>query len=175
MKRMLIEFFPVGMVTLAAIFDLMSRRIPNALVAAGLVAALFLHVFLPAGGGWKVWMLGMLTGFGVFLPFYVLRGMAAGDVKLMAAVGSFVGPHLAFKIALATFVIGGAWSLFVIVYKGKIRDTWINLRALMAPVLMRIAGMPAQSTGMQKESVGRLPYAVAIALGTLTILFFGGN
>jgi prepilin peptidase CpaA len=170
---MLIEFLLISLVVSAALTDLHSRRIPNLLVSVILIAALVAQVLLPEGAGWRSWLFGMLTGFALFLPLYLLRGMAAGDVKLMAAVGAFVGPQPAFQIALATFVIGGVMALAFILYKGRLRDTWLNLRALIAPVLMRTAGMPAQATGMPKESVGRMPYAVAIAFGTLAVLFFG--
>ncbi len=63
------------------------------------------------GAGLVVWALGWLTGLLLFLPFYMLRGMAAGDVKLMAAVGAWLGSGMALRIALATFVLGafGAW------------------------------------------------------------------
>lgn len=167
------EYLLIGMVGLAAITDLASRRIPNLLVALGLTVALVLQLTVPDAGGWKAWLLGALTGFSLFLPFYVLRGMAAGDVKLMAAVGAFTGPAVALKIALVTFLVGGVWALAVIVLSGRVRDTWINLRALLAPVLMRVSGIPAPEALMPKESVGRLPYGVAIALGTAWVTLFG--
>lgn len=170
---MRIEYFLIGMVGMAAITDISSRRISNLLVACGLIIALILQLTLPGAGGWHAWLFGVLTGFALFIPLYVLRGMAAGDVKLMAAVGAFAGPAAALKIALATFVIGGIWALAVIVFSGRMRDTWINLRALLAPVLMRASGIPAQITGMPRESVGRLPYGVAIALGTVSVTVFG--
>lgn len=167
------EYFLIGMVGLAAITDIASRRIPNLLVASGLIAALVLQLVVPGEEGWQARLFGALTGFALFLPLYVLRGMAAGDVKLMAAVGAFVGPMVALKIALATFLIGGIWALAVIVFSGRMRDTWINVRALLAPVLMRASGIPAQITGLPTESVGRLPYGVAIALGTVAVTVLG--
>jgi prepilin peptidase CpaA len=170
---MLIELFLISLVMLAALTDLRARRIPNLLVGTGLIAALVAQVLLPEGAGWRSWLLGMLTGFALFLPLYLLRGMAAGDVKLMAAVGAFVGPQSALQIALATCVTGGVMALAFIIYKGRLRDCWLNLWALITPILMRAVKIPAQATGMPKESVGRMPYAVAIAFGTLAVLFFG--
>ena len=160
------NFVLIAMVTIAAFTDLRSRRIPNVLVAAGLAAALMLHVFLP-GGSPKAWLFGMLVGFALFLPFYLVRGMAAGDVKLMTAVGAFVGPQMALQIALATFLIGGIWALAMILFKGKLRIAWTNLRAITAPLFMRALGMQASATAMPHESVGHMPYGVAIALGTV--------
>ncbi|RJF92631.1 A24 family peptidase [Noviherbaspirillum saxi] len=170
---MIDELLLVGLVGVAAISDLASRRIPNLLIVIGLLAALGAQTLLPDGSGWTTWLLGALTGFILFLPVYALRGMGAGDVKLMAAVGAFVGASVAVKIALATFLIGGVWALAVILFKGKCREAWINIRTLLEPVLMRAARMPSETTGMPMASVGRLPYGAAIALGTLTIMFWG--
>lgn len=165
---MYIEPFLILMVVIAAVTDIGSRRIPNVLVVSGLAIALILQVLLPVTGSWQTWLYGALAGLFLFLPFYMLRGMGAGDVKLMAAVGSFAGPTLALKIALATFIIGGIWSLIVIISKGKVRETWRNVRTMLLPVLMRAGGVPSELPG---PSVGRLPYGVAIALGTLTMLY----
>jgi prepilin peptidase CpaA len=172
-QKMINELLLVGLVGVAAISDLASRRIPNFLIVTGLIAALGAQTLLPDGSGWMTWLLGALTGFVLFLPLYALRGMGAGDVKLMAAVGAFVGASVTVKIALATFVIGGVWALAVILFKGKWRDAWLNMRTLLQPVLMRAAKIPAETVGMPMASVGRLPYGVAIALGTLTVVFWG--
>lgn len=166
------NFFLISMVALAAITDLRSRRIPNALVASGMAAALMFQIFIPGGGGWTAWLFGALTGFALFFPIYMVRGMAAGDVKLMAAVGAFVGPLTALHIALATFLIGGAWGLAVIIFNRKVRATWTNLRAIAETLLMRARGLDASFSDKPYESVGRLPYGVAIALGTAMAMFW---
>ena len=170
---MIIDILLIGLVLAAAATDLASRRIPNVLIAIGLIASLMVQTLSPMGLGGLAWLLGTLTGFALFVPVYALRGMGAGDVKLMMVVGAFVGPHMALKIALVTFVIGGVWSLAVILLKGKWRDAWINMGALLQPILMRAARMPAQMTGMPAKSVGRLPYGVAIAVSALTVRFGG--
>ena len=67
-------------VTAAAVSDLIRRKIPNALVLSGILAALALHLWLWPQQVLPLWLGGMATGFFLFLPLYVLRGMAAGDV-----------------------------------------------------------------------------------------------
>lgn len=164
------EIILVLMVCAAAVSDVSSRRIPNALIAAGLAAALMLHVFGSDSAGWKAWLTGMLTGLVLFLPFYAVRGMAAGDVKLMAAVGSFVGPLMAFKVAMATFLIGGAWALAAIVLKGKIKQASLNISEIVLLRGARSSVVAQERNDMPASSIGRLPYGVAIALGTVTML-----
>lgn len=166
------DIFVVLLVVLAATTDLTTRRIPNLLILAALVGALALKVFEPAGVGWSGFLLGTLTGFAIFFPLYLLRGMAAGDVKLMAAVGAFVGPLAVLKIALATCLFGGVMAIIYIACKGKVAATWSSMRALLLPVILRVGGMPAATIGLPKQSVGRMPYGLAIALGTITVLFW---
>lgn len=98
------------LVVLAAGRDLAERTVPNRLVAAAIVLACALQLWLmPAG--WLMFAAGALTGFLVFLPLYLLGGMGAGDVKLMIAIGAFAGPGLTLQIAAASCIAGGGLSL----------------------------------------------------------------
>jgi prepilin peptidase CpaA len=85
-------------------------------------------------------------------------------------VGAWVGASMAFRIALATFVIGGIWSLAVAARRRRVGHLFTNLQCLMTsatqPGSNSTAGEPAPL-----ESVGSLPYGVAIAAGTLGVLF----
>ena len=100
----------VALVAVAAGFDLKSRRIPNWLVLVGLVSSFIVQILFNSSGsfsGFKAWGLGLLVGFGLFLPLYLLRAMGAGDVKLMAMVGAFLGPVSALGAVLTALVVGG--------------------------------------------------------------------
>ena len=105
----------------------------------------------------------------MLLPFYLLRGMAAGDVKLMLAIGAWVGAEMTFYIVLATFLAGGIGAIAFALLRGRMRQMWANVRALLA----RRKGASAEAAGGPVEiaSVGTLPYGVAIAAGTLGMLF----
>ncbi|CDG85705.1 A24 family peptidase [Janthinobacterium agaricidamnosum] len=167
--RLMLDLALLACVTVAAVSDLAWRKIPNRVVLAGLLAALPLHLLdgglrgLPAS-----WLGGALTGFFLFLPMYAMRGMAAGDVKLMAMVGAFSGPWPALLICFATFVIGGLMAIAIVLYQGRWRACLRNLRLLLWPLLMRTAGLPLAPTSLAPgSSVGGMPYGLAIALGTL--------
>ena len=157
-------------VTAAAVSDLICRKIPNRLVLAGLLAAFCLHGVL-AAPAWPWNSLGgMATGFFLFLPLYLLRGMAAGDVKLIAMVGAFAGPWPALLICFATFVLGGLMALLIVTWQGSWRACPRNLRQLLWPLMARTAVLPlAPSPPASQASVGNMPYGLAIALGTLLV------
>jgi prepilin peptidase CpaA len=113
---------------------------------------------------------GLLTGLLMFLPLYTMRAMAAGDVKLMATVGAFCGPAMTFQISLATYCCGGLLALLIVLWRGKTRAAAVNVGALLRPLLLRLTGIPLVNEPMPTPSVGGMPYALAIALGSFLML-----
>src|SRR5476651_2638973 len=157
-----IEFVLVCLVAQAGVTDLAVRKIPNVLVLTGFVLALILQLL--QGAHWTpvlTWMAGAFAGFFLFLPLYLVRGMAAGDVKLMAMVGAFVGPLAALRIGLLVFLIGGVMALAMMAWTGRLRDGWRNLRALCQPLLLRLCGVPLLPAPLKPgASVGDMPYGL---------------
>lgn len=155
------------LVAAAAINDLVSRRIPNLLLLAGLVAALVLHALSPEPGTALLACFGgAVLGLVLFLPFYLLRSMAAGDVKMMATVGAFTGPAVAFHIAIVAWCAGGVMALVIILFRGRLRLALNNLRGIFQRAVF---GLPSGGETMT-ESAGSMPYGVAIAAGTIYVL-----
>ncbi len=168
----LLETLMLCFVAAAAATDLAARKIPNRLVLAGLGAALALRLWPGAGLDPLDWLGGALTGFLLFLPLYLLRGMAAGDVKLMAMVGAFCGPALALRIGGASCLIGGVMGLCIVLYRGRFLLAVANIRMLLSLWMLRAAGAPLAAPRLAPgASVGGMPYGVAIALGTLLLLW----
>lgn len=153
--------------------DLSTRRIPNWLVLAGLIAAIGCSVTAtytagnqPSAGstlGLANSLIGALSGLVIMLPLYALRAMGGGDVKLMAAIGAFLGPMQVLGAALLTFIAGGVLSLIAALWSGSLMRVLSNLR-LMG--LVTVAGRSAGLSLKDVQTTGRLPYAIAIAVGT---------
>jgi len=159
------------MVAAAAINDLASRRIPNRLLLAGMLGALVLHLLSPRPLDALLAALGgAVVGLLIFLPFYLVRGMAAGDVKMMAAVGAFTGPVEAIHIAILAWCAGGVMALAIIVCKGRVRLALANLWAILRAVLLRLPMAAGAGAGDGRISAGSMPYGLAIATGTLMVL-----
>jgi len=98
------------------------------------------------------------------MPGHIIGATGAGDVKLLAAIGSLVGPSLAFRACLYSIVAGGAIALIVAAHRGLLASTISNAGALvMAPSAARgaIASAPRAS---------RFAYVPAIAVGTFVAL-----
>lgn len=160
---------------LAALSDARHRRIPNALVLVTLLAGLLLNAFgpqpfrdndglfamYPGALGWGASLLGALVALLLFLPFYALRVLGAGDVKLFAAVGAFAGPAASVNLALCVLLAGGLLALARMVMERNSRLVMRNTLAALGQMLPGSAG----SFDAQTHTAWRMPYAVAIAFG----------
>jgi prepilin peptidase CpaA len=163
-----LDVFLLLLVSIAAVNDLATRRIPNRLLLAGLAGAFCLHLLssdplsslLDALGG-------MGVGLAVFLPFYLLRGMAAGDVKMMVVVGAFVGPAHAFEVAVLSWCAGGVMALLLVCLNGRLRQVLSNMKGILRSIWMSGAGLALPAA---QPSIGAMPYGLAIALGTIAVL-----
>ena len=157
----------------AAIFDYRSHRIPNWLVLSGAVVGVLYNglLFPDYGIGFMSAFEGLGLGLILLLPLYLLRAMGAGDVKLMAMVGAFLGPQDVFFAMLASAVAGGVMSILYVLAKGTAARMFANLVAVFQLSFMSVVGgMKPDLQIDASTSAGKLPYGVAIAMGTSSYL-----
>lgn len=98
---------------------------------------------------------------------YWLRAMGAGDVKLMAMVGAFLGPSEVLGVVLATFVAGGVMALAVVLWSRQLANLLQNIKLVLLGGLVKLSAGKLPLMNDLPVSVGKLPYAVAITVGTL--------
>jgi prepilin peptidase CpaA len=160
----------LALVVAAAVYDILFRRIANWLVITALAVGLSLNVFLFEWAGLKTSLLGVALAFAVYFPMYLLRGMGAGDVKLMTAVGAIVGPGTWFAILIFTGVIGGLTAVALLLVRGRLRHTFWNVGFLLSRILQ--FKPPYANTELDVRSAQgiRLPHGALIALGTLAFI-----
>jgi prepilin peptidase CpaA len=160
--------------------DIRHRRVPNWLVLAGACAGIGFNSVLPEGFGFASALpgaigfgdalAGLATGLGLMLPLYLLRAMGAGDVKLMAMVGAFLGPRATVGVVLATFIAGGVLILAVVLRNGTLGRLLANVRMMMLSSFFKLMLYEIPAVDAAPVSAGRLPYGVAIAAGTITYI-----
>lgn len=169
--------------TAAAWSDLRRRRIPNLLVLSGSLLALLLHSVLPAGDGFLsalpggLGVIGALQGFAfgliVMLPLYALRAMGAGDVKLLAMVGAFLGPVEIWWALFFTLIAGGVLAMAVMLQRALLGSLLHNLDLIFWNLLSAINPIGRKGTsGGTFVSAAPLPYAVAIAAGSIAAAIY---
>lgn len=158
-------------ILLASWIDYAQRRVPNWLNLAILVAGFTVQGFYFGWSGIGTGALGMLVGFGVLIVPWMMHGMGAGDVKLMAAIGVWVGPMLALYSFALGAVIGGVAAVVMILSTGRLRMACVNIGLIMAKCSNREAlfdeTASAKSFGQTSQL---LPYGVPLTGGTLVIL-----
>jgi prepilin peptidase CpaA len=143
----------------AVVIDVRTRRIPNWLTG-GLAAGGFGLAF--GGGSVTPWqaLLGLALGLALMLPGHVIGATGAGDVKLMAAVGAFLGPSLVFRAFLYSALAGGLIALVIAVRRGVLAETVHGTgRLVTAPSTRDAIVAPGRRN--------RFAYGPAIAAGTL--------
>lgn len=156
---------------LAAFYDLRFRRVPNWLVAAGLVLGIVGNSILFGFLGLLLSMKGFGLALLIYIPLYLARGMGGGDVKLMAAVGALVGPVNWLVIFVLTGLIGGVIAIVFVLVKGRLRRTLHNVASILQSMASRQAPYAANPELDVRTSAGvGLPHAAVIALGIFAFL-----
>lgn len=160
----------------ASVWDIRTRRVPNALTLGSAAVALAFHALdaggwraAPAAVGWSV--AGWALGFLLFLPLFLLGGMGAGDVKLLAAFGAWLGPGPVFWVAVYGSIAGGVLALPLILARRAFGRTLSNVWVLLG--YWRLAGVrPHPGLTLQTPGAIRLPYALPITVGALLTLWW---
>ena len=156
---------------LASWIDYAQRRVPNWLNLALLLCGLSTQAWFFGWSGVGAGLLGMLVGFGLLIVAWMMHGMGAGDVKLMAAIGAWLGPMLTLYSFGLGAVIGGVTAVVMILSTGRLRMACVNIGLIMAkcssPQTVFSEAHSAKSFGTTSQL---LPYGVPLTVGTLIIL-----
>jgi len=159
----------------AAVIDGRTLRVPNWLTFHFLIAGLIV-AFLRGGSSL---LLTSLAGAGVglvtLLPLYCIGGMGAGDVKLMAALGAWIGPWFTLWAFVSTALMGALMSVVMIVYSGRLFWHLGMIHTIGHEVLtVRNPVVLAERAARRKPNMLLLPYAIPIAAGTITYFVVTG-
>jgi len=162
----------------AAWIDYSERRVPNWLNAALAVAGLITQGVFGSWQGIATGLLGMLVGLGVLVLPWAVHGMGAGDVKLMAAIGTWLGPWLTLISFAAGAILGGAVALVMIIFSGRAVHAYTNLQTILHK-FRRLETAFSEFGGAKTfgDTSQLLPYGVPLAAGTIGVLvtyYLGG-
>jgi prepilin peptidase CpaA len=154
----------------ATITDLRCRRIPNALTFSGALLGFLYSLVAHGGAGALGSVEGWALGLALWLPFYALGGMGAGDVKLLACVGAWVGPAGVIGVAIYASIAGGVLALLVALRHRYLRRAIENVWVLL--VTWRAFGVQRIDAVTLESSKGpRLAYAIPTLAGLLAAMY----
>jgi prepilin peptidase CpaA len=158
----------------AGAYDLRVRRIPNWLVGIGLVLGFAINITLFGWDGLKASLLGIGIATIIYLPLYALRAMGAGDVKLMMAIGSIVGPGPWIGIFLITGILGGIVAMCLLILKKRVGHSMVNLTSIFSSLSrLRAPYKENPELDVRNERALRLPHGAVIAFATILFLSVG--
>lgn len=160
----------------AAASDLRTRRLPNWLTVSAFVAALAAHTAINGLAGLGFSLLGFATGFGILLILWLIGGGGGGDVKLMGALGAWLGASLTLRVffistALAAVATGAIFLTGMLSRGfGYVQRRYLAVGSAGRSSVSRPRDEKALRRRRQKRRM--MPYAVPVAVGTWLVLAF---
>ncbi|GGG00584.1 A24 family peptidase [Paenibacillus abyssi] len=161
----------IGVLMVCVVTDLRERKIYNAIVFPSLLTAWFGHW---TTGGWSALSMsltGFLTGFCILLIPYLLGGIGAGDVKLLALVGALKGALFVLATSFYMALIGAAMALFILIVRKRSRSA---LHACVMYLYGLKYGLKFPFYGLKGSVTATCPYGIAIAGGGMMVLLGKG-
>lgn len=154
---------------LATLSDVTRHIIPNLLNLMILICGVAFQLEMIGLSGLMTAFSGLVVGFLIFIPFYIAGGMAAGDVKMMAAAATLLGPLSALQAAGLSLIAGMFLALLVVLFKGSLlallkRYFMIFKTLFFTRKLIYIQPQEGEAAAL------RFPYALAITTGTVLAL-----
>lgn len=152
----------------AAIIDGKQLRVPNWLTFHLVLGGLFFAAWTGGGAG-LLWSLeGAALGLALLLPLYAIGGMGAGDVKLLAGVGAWVGPGLTLGAFAVSTIVGGLMAAAMVVWSGRLIHHWVQFQRIGQEILaVRDPSKLSALAAARKPTMMLLPYGIPIAVGSI--------
>ena len=130
----------------------------------------WLWMILPLFAAWANLHGGWLVGAAFFFPLFALRGLGAGDVKLIAALGAWLGPGPTVWLAAYSAIAGGVLALGVALARGYTKQAFTNVWGLLG--YWKVMGFkPHPGMSLDASGTPKVPYALPIAAGLVMTLW----
>lgn len=160
----------LGVSAIACITDVRTRRIPNVLTFGAALAGLIFHLATGSVAGLEQSIAGWFVGLLLFLPFFLLGGMGGGDVKLLAALGAWVGFQDVFWLAIYASIAGGVIGIGVALTTNYLGTAFRNIRTMLVSWCL-VGPQPVPSMTLADSKAPRLAYAIPVLVGTMVVVW----
>jgi prepilin peptidase CpaA len=145
--------------------DWRSRRIPNWLTVPGLVIGIAANSIAGGWSGAKDSLLGAALGFALLLPFALIKSLGMGDLKLVTALGAFLGPQRLLLVLFVTILVNGLMALFLVIWKKRVRQTLRNLSHMLTALFS--FHLPGPQLTLDTPESLKVPFGVAVAVAVI--------
>ncbi len=159
----------------AAVIDGLKLRVPNWLTFHLVLGGLLFSAWHGGWTGLSSSLQGAALGLVLMLPVYAIGGMGAGDVKLFAGVGAWVGPMVTLWAFVATAEVGGLIALGMIAWSGRWAHHWAMFQTITHEIvtIQNPAKLSAIAAG-RKPTMKLLPYGIPLAIGSIGYFVWAG-
>jgi prepilin peptidase CpaA len=185
----IVKHWPIWVVTItlivAAVIDGWKLKVPNWITFPMILSGWIYGLFSTGSFGWEglaASLVGTAVGLALLLPAYAIGGMGAGDVKLLAGVGAWLGAAYLWEGVKTTFfafcvsaVVGGVLAVVMVLIQRKWKkhqDQFITIAHEIVTL-----GNPSELASIaakRKSSMMLLPYGIPIAIGTIGYFAWSG-
>jgi prepilin peptidase CpaA len=167
---MILKIVIITALLISLITDIKKRKILNIVTLPTILFGFIYYTALQGLDGFLFSGKGFLIGFSLLLFPYLLGGMGAGDVKLMAAIGALMGTSFVLYSFVYIALIGGLISALLIIKKNGIKDC---LKSFYFQIFFLKGNLGSLLFSKDKSSSISFPYGVAIVLGTFCTFVWG--
>jgi prepilin peptidase CpaA len=161
-----IWIFALGVTLVAGWVDFRTRKIPNWLTVPALILGIGIHTVVAGWSGAKSSLEGAGLALVLLVPLVLLRGLGAGDWKLMGAVGAFLGPLMLLFVLVGSLLVSGLMAMVAVYRTQRVGETLRNMWVLVRGFF--VFGLKANpKISLDNPALLKVPFGVAVAVSTL--------
>ncbi len=177
--QFLLENWPVKLVAVvlivAAWIDGKELRVPNWITFPMVLSGLIYTTTVGGWGGLGFGLWGMTVGLLTLLPLYAVGGMGAGDVKLMAGIGAWLGATVTWYAFCVSVIVGAVMAVIMVLWRGSWEKHYTNfLVIIMEFATIKKPEALYKIAAERKPQMLLLPYGIPICIGSIAYFFYTG-
>jgi prepilin peptidase CpaA len=178
-QTLLLSHWEVKLVSLvlivAAYIDGKELRVPNWITFPMVLSGLLFNVWLAGWAGLGAGLIGMAVGLACLLPLYSVGGMGAGDVKLMAGVGAWLGWRITLYAFCVSAIVGAVMAIAMVLWRKRFEQHYANFVMILVEWMqIRNPKELSRLAAERKPTMYLLPYGIPICIGSIGYFLYSG-
>ena len=159
----------------AAYIDGKELRVPNWLTFPMVLSGLAYSAWVGGWAGLGDGLVGMCVGLATLLPLYAVGGMGAGDVKLMAGIGAWLGASATWNAFVVSVIVGAIMAVAMVAWRKSWKKHCGNFSQIMLEFMtVKSPGELSRIAAERKPQMLLLPYGIPICIGSIAYFLYAG-